>query len=104
MRKPLLLIAVFCVGMIAAMLPAVTQAQRLTVQLEAGAQKILTRAEIEALPRIKGSTSIHGTPATFEGVPLQAVWKKLEFNLASRFAAPGWLPACWWKLPMAIAW
>ena len=58
------------------MLATVTQAQQLTVQLEAGAQKVLTRADIETLPHIKVATAIHGTPATFEGVALQSVLEK----------------------------
>ncbi|MFZ0292860.1 MAG: molybdopterin-dependent oxidoreductase [Candidatus Sulfotelmatobacter sp.] len=76
MRKPLFSIAVFCVGMIAAILALAAQAQQLTVQLEDGQRKVLTRAEIEALPHIKIPTAIHGTPAAFEGVALQAVLEK----------------------------
>ncbi|MGB8985159.1 MAG: molybdopterin-dependent oxidoreductase [Candidatus Sulfotelmatobacter sp.] len=86
MRKPLLFVAVIflgmiclgviCLGMIATMLATVSQAQQLTVQPEAGAQKVLTRADIETLPHIKVATAIHGTPATFEGVALQSVLEK----------------------------
>jgi hypothetical protein len=71
MRKLLLLLAV-----VAAMLAAVAQAQQLSVQPEAGVQKVLTRADIEALPHIKVATSIHGTPASFEGVALHSVLEK----------------------------
>jgi hypothetical protein len=58
------------------LLVASAQAQDLTIQIEPGKQKVLTRAEIEALPHVKVSASIHGSLATFEGVSLQAVLEK----------------------------
>jgi hypothetical protein len=55
---------------------ALAQAQDLTVQIEPGKQKVLTRADIEALPHVKVTTEIHGRPATFEGAALHAVLEK----------------------------
>jgi hypothetical protein len=76
-KRPLSIAVIFSVMLQAGLLLAsLAQAQQLTVQLEAGKQKVLTRAEIEALPHIKVATAIHGTPATFEGVSLQAVLEK----------------------------
>lgn len=82
MRKPLLVIGTI------ALLAALAQAQQLTVELEAGQQKVLTRAEIEALPHIKVSTAIHGTPATFEGVALQAVLEKAGVQFGESLRGP----------------
>jgi hypothetical protein len=58
------------------------QCQQLTVQPEPGKQVVLQRADIEALPRVKVTTSASGTSATFEGVPLKAVLERagLEFG------------------------
>jgi hypothetical protein len=81
-RKPLLVIGTI------ALLAALAQAQQLTVELEAGQQKVLTRAEIEALPHIKVSTAIHGTPATFEGVALQAVLEKAGVQFGESLRGP----------------
>ncbi|MFZ3265639.1 MAG: molybdopterin-dependent oxidoreductase [Terriglobales bacterium] len=50
--------------------------QQLTVQAENGKQTILTRANIEALPRVKVATSVSGTSTTFEGVSLKAVLER----------------------------
>ena len=52
------------------------QCQQLTVQTEAGKQVVLARAEIEALPHIKITTSASGASATFEGVALEALLEK----------------------------
>ncbi|MGB8010897.1 MAG: molybdopterin-dependent oxidoreductase [Terriglobales bacterium] len=56
--------------------------QQLTVQAESGKQVVLTRADIEALPRVKVATGAAGVSATFEGVPLKAVLEKagVEFG------------------------
>jgi hypothetical protein len=81
-RKPLLVIGTI------ALLAALAQAQQLTVELEVGQQKVLTRAEIEALPHIKVSTAIHGTPATFEGVALQAVLEKAGVQFGESLRGP----------------
>ena len=82
MRKPLLVIGTI------ALLAALAQGQQLTVEPEVGQQKVLTRSEIEALPHIKVSTAIHGTPATFEGVPLQAVLEKAGVQFAESLRGP----------------
>src|SRR5208282_4317846 len=47
--------------------PALLQCQQLTVENETGKQTQLTRADLEALPRINVAT---GTSATFQGVAL----------------------------------
>ncbi|MGA8491729.1 MAG: molybdopterin-dependent oxidoreductase [Terriglobales bacterium] len=56
--------------------------QQLTVQTENGKPTVLTRADIEALPHVKVSTSASGASATFEGVALEAVLEKagVEFG------------------------
>jgi hypothetical protein len=55
---------------------AIVQSQQLTVQIEAGKQVVLARADIEALPYVKVTTSASGESATFEGVALEAVLEK----------------------------
>ena len=50
--------------------------QKLTVQTESGTQTVLARADIEALPHVKVTTTASGVPATFEGVALRAVLEK----------------------------
>jgi len=50
--------------------------QQLTVQNESGKQTVLSRADIEALPPVKVTTSVAGSSATFEGVSLKAVLGK----------------------------
>ncbi len=56
--------------------------QQLTVQNGDGKPTVLTRADIEALPHVKVSTSASGAAATFEGVALEAVLEKagVEFG------------------------
>jgi hypothetical protein len=56
--------------------------QRLTLQNGDGKPTVLTRADIEALPHVKVSTSASGAAATFEGVALEAVLEKagVEFG------------------------
>ena len=57
-------------------------AQMWTRDLGDGRTEVMTvswwssRADIEALPHIKVATSIHGTPASFEGVALHSVLEK----------------------------
>src|SRR3984957_5737524 len=55
---------------------ALARSQQLTIQDETGKQSSLARAEVEALPHIKVTTSTSGEPATFEGVALKAVLEK----------------------------
>lgn len=55
---------------------ALLQCQQLTVQTEPGKQTVLTRADIEALPRTNVTVAAGDTPATFVGVPLRAVLEK----------------------------
>ena len=54
----------------------IVQSQQLTVQIEAGKQVVLARADIEALPHVKVTTSASGESATFEGVALEAALEK----------------------------
>src|SRR5277367_5626489 len=59
------------------MLPtALVQCQQLIVQTESGKQVVLARSDIEALPHTKVTTGASDTPATFEGVALEAVLEK----------------------------
>ena len=51
-------------------------AQQLTIQREDGKQTILSRADLEALPRVKLQASAHDVSATFEGVTLKSVLEK----------------------------
>jgi hypothetical protein len=80
MRKQPLSIPRICAALLLAVMlqisSAQAQAQQLTVQVEPGKQKVLTRAEIEVLPHVKVSTVIHGSSSTFEGASLQAVLEK----------------------------
>ena len=55
---------------------ALARSQQITIQDETGKQASLARAEVEALPHIKVTTSTSGEPATFEGVALKAVLEK----------------------------
>lgn len=52
------------------------QCQQLTIQIEAGKQTVLTRADIETLPHTNVSVVAGDTPATFVGVPLRVVLEK----------------------------
>jgi hypothetical protein len=55
--------------------------QQLTVQDENGKQTILARADIEALPRVKVTTSASSSSATFEGILLNSVLEKAGVGL-----------------------
>ena len=60
--------------------PARLFSQQLAVQVEAGKQLVVTRADLEALPRVKASASEHGSAAvTFEGATLESVLEKAGF-------------------------
>ena len=56
--------------------------QQLTVRAENGKQTVLARADIEALPHVKVTTSASGTSLTFEGASLKAVLERggVEFG------------------------
>ena len=51
-------------------------AQQLTMQNEDGKQRILSRVDLEALPRVKLQASAHDVSASFEGVALKSVLEK----------------------------
>jgi hypothetical protein len=55
---------------------ALAKSQQLTVQIEAGKQAVLSRADIEALPRSKVTTAASSGSATFAGVLLRTVLEK----------------------------
>jgi hypothetical protein len=55
---------------------AIASAQQLMVQAAGEKQTILARADIEALPRVKVTSSASGASTTFEGVSLRAVLAK----------------------------
>ena len=55
---------------------ALASSQQMTVQTESGKQVVLSRADIEALPRVKVTTGAPSASATFEGVALKAVLEK----------------------------
>ena len=69
-----LLVFVFALGL--TLQTTLAAFQQLTVQIETGKQTVLTRADIEALPRVKVTTAASGVSTTFEGVPLRAVLEK----------------------------
>jgi hypothetical protein len=56
--------------------PALAHCQSIAVVAEGGKQTVLTRADIEALPHVKVTTSASGLSTTFEGVALRAVLEK----------------------------
>jgi hypothetical protein len=55
---------------------ALARSQQLAVQTADGKQISASRADLEALPHVKITTSAPGTAATFEGVALKAVLEK----------------------------
>jgi hypothetical protein len=55
---------------------ALLRSQQLTIQIETGKQIVLTRSDIEALPRSRVTTSASDASTTFEGVTLKAVLDK----------------------------
>jgi len=55
---------------------ALAFSQQLTVQAENGKQTVLSRADIETLPRVKVTTGAAAASAMFEGVPLKAFLEK----------------------------
>jgi hypothetical protein len=55
---------------------ALASSQQLTIQDETGKQTSLARADVEALPNVKVTSSTSGESATFEGVTLEAVLER----------------------------
>ena len=55
---------------------ALLQCQQLTVQPEAGKQTVLSRADIEALPHSKITTSAPDSPVTFDVVTVKSVLER----------------------------
>jgi hypothetical protein len=50
--------------------------QQLTIQPETGKQIVLARADIEALPRVKATTTAGGSSTSYEGVSLKTLLEK----------------------------
>jgi hypothetical protein len=50
--------------------------QQLTVQTDAGKPVVLSRNDIQALPRVKVTADSSSGPATFEGVTLKSVLER----------------------------
>jgi hypothetical protein len=65
------------------LLPTLASSQQLTIQNEAGKQTVLTRADIEALPRVKVTTGAADSSITFEGVALKFLLEKAGVSLGS---------------------
>jgi hypothetical protein len=55
---------------------ALLRSQQVTVQIETGKQIVLTRSDIEAIPRSRVTTGASDVSTTFEGVTLKAVLDK----------------------------
>jgi hypothetical protein len=55
---------------------ALLRSQQVTIQIETGKQIVLTRSDIEALPRSRVTTSASDASTTFEGGTLKAVLDK----------------------------
>jgi len=70
-HRPLFPVVLFALVLQAAL----AQGQQLTVQTDGGKPTVMTRADMEALPRVK-VTAGSGASATFEGVALKAVLEK----------------------------
>jgi hypothetical protein len=74
---------VFLVGLFALSLQAaLAWCQQITVQTENGKQTVLTRADIEALPRVKVTTGAPAASKAFDGASLKAVLERggVEFG------------------------
>ncbi len=71
----------FCALLIVLMLDAaVVQCQQLAIQTESAKPIVLTRADIEALPRVEVKTSGPDAPVTLAGVSLKALLEKAGVN------------------------
>src|SRR5260370_9632295 len=55
---------------------ALLRSQQVTVQIETGKQIVLTRSDLEAIPRSRVTTGASDVATTFEGVTLKAVLDK----------------------------
>src|SRR5208282_2847162 len=75
-----LIVFVFALGL--TLQTTLAASQQLTVQIVTGKQTVLTRADIEALPRVKVTTAASGVSTTFEGSRFGQCWKKRESGSA----------------------
>lgn len=64
---------------------ALAQAQQLSVQNGSGKPTVLTRADLEALPHVKVTTTKSGTSTVFEGIAIAAVLEKAGIQLGETF-------------------
>jgi hypothetical protein len=72
--------------------PVFAPGQQLTVQAASGKQTVLSRADLEALPRVKFTMAYHDAakpPTTFEGVLLGAVLAKAGVELGESLKGKG---------------
>ncbi len=60
---------------------AVLQCQQLTIQIESAKPIVLTRADVEALPRVEVKAGGPDTPVTFAGVSLELLLQKAGVSL-----------------------
>ena len=74
--------SLFCAALVALLLDGMTQCQQLTIQTETGKQTVLSRADLESLPRTKVTTHSAEASSTFEGVTLKDLLEKagVEFG------------------------
>jgi len=71
----------FCALLLVLMLDAaVVKCQQLTIQIQSAKPIVLTRAEVEALPRVEVKTGGPETEVTFAGVSLKALLEKAGFD------------------------
>lgn len=67
---------IFLAALFAILQPQQVICQQLTVQTADAKQTILTKADIEALPRLKVAVNEHGETVTFDGVLMRSVLEK----------------------------
>ena len=70
---------------------ALGQCQQLVIQTEPGKQTVLTRADFEALPHRKVSTSASDSPITLRVLGSGLCWKRLELGWGNLYGASDWL-------------
>jgi hypothetical protein len=65
---------------------AVLQCQQLTIEPETGKQTILTKTDIESMPRVKVATGPPDSPTIYEGVTVKALLERagVEFGESLR--------------------
>ena len=77
--KPRLLLTFLLASALSA---ALLQGQQLTIETGAGKQIVLTKAEIEALPRTNVTIGVSDSPDAYVGVSLHALLEKASVSFA----------------------